>query len=212
MAQKPVIEIETDGPYLVKGLSRLEKPSGEALPAEPVMALCRCGDSGNKPFCDGTHAVNDFSGRNQADQAKDRRKDYAGKGVTIHDNRSLCAHAAHCTERLPAVYRQKQRPWIDPDGAEVQAVVESVRACPSGALSYSLGGAEHRDQERGPAIRLERDGPYQVTGSVDLRGELRWGEGASREHYTLCRCGASRNKPFCDGSHWSKPFKDEKNR
>lgn len=211
MAQKPVIEIETDGPYVVKGLSRLEKPSGEALPVEPVMALCRCGGSANKPFCDGTHAVNDFSGRNEADPAKDRREDYAGKAVTIHDNRSLCAHAAHCTERLAAVYRQKQEPWIDPDGAEAQAVVESVHACPSGALSYSMGGVEHRDQERAPAIRLGRDGPYQVTGGVELRGELRWGEGASREHYTLCRCGASRNKPFCDGSHWGKPFRDEKN-
>ena len=67
---------------------------------------------------------------------------------------------------------------------------------------------ESIDQNRAPAIQVTKDGPYRVTGSVEL-AEVDWGEGVSREPYTLCRCGASRNKPFCDGGHWDAGFKAE---
>jgi len=78
---------------------------------------------------------------------------------------------------------------------------------PSGALSYSVEGVERRDQEREPAVTVTDDGPYAITGGIELLG-VTLGEGASKEHYTLCRCGASRNKPFCDGSHWQIGFRD----
>ena len=57
---------------------------------------------------------------------------------------------------------------------------------------------------------MTKDGPYAVTGGIELAGQPR-GEGASLEHYPLCRCGGSKNKPFCDGTHWSIKFRDEKN-
>ena len=78
------------------------------------------------------------------------------------------------------------------------------------AARETAGGAEHRDQERPPAIFVSKNGPYVVTGGPELVGEPR-GEGASEEHYTLCRCGGSKNKPFCDGSHWHIEFEDDKN-
>ena len=59
-------------------------------------------------------------------------------------------------------------------------------------------------------IMVSKDGPYRITGGIELKDES-MGEGASREHYTLCRCGGSKNKPFCDGTHWYIKFKDEKN-
>jgi hypothetical protein len=101
----------------------------------------------------------------------------------------------------------KQKPWIDADGAAIEEIVATIRKCPSGALSYSIDGAEHRDVAREPSVSVTKDGPYAVTGGVELV-EVPFGEGASREHYTLCRCGASKNKPFCDGTHWSIGFRD----
>lgn len=207
---KPTIECRPDGPFVVKGLERLANSKGDSLPVKPVMALCRCGGSANKPFCDGTHAKNGFSGTRLDGGPQDKRRDYAGKGITIHDNRALCAHAGRCTEGLAAVFNSERQPWIDPDGAAVADIIETVRRCPSGALSYSIDGVEHRDQERAAAITVTKDGPYAVTGGAELAG-VAMGDGASMEHFTLCRCGASKNKPFCDGSHWDVEFKDAKN-
>jgi CDGSH-type Zn-finger protein len=90
-------------------------------------------------------------------------------------------------------------------------VIETVRKCPSGALSYSIDGIEYRDQDRKPMITVSKDGPYIVIGGIALMGnDSQFGQGASKEHYTLCRCGASKNKPFCDGAHREINFKDEK--
>jgi CDGSH-type Zn-finger protein len=201
------IECKENGPYIVKGLDRLSDAAGDAIATKSVMALCRCGASANKPFCDGTHARNGFSGERVADGSNDRRDSYAGKTITIHDNRAACAHAGVCTDRLASVWRMGQEPWIDPDGAPREAVIEVIRACPSGALSYSIDGVEAVAQQASPAIVVSKDGPYHVTGGVEM-ADAHWGEGVSRNHYALCRCGASKNKPFCDGSHWDAGFSD----
>src|SRR5262249_19582658 len=140
----------------------------------------------------------------------DKRENYPSGKITIHDNRGICSHAGHCTDGLPSVFKYGSEPWIDAGGGAPDAVMETIRKCPSGALSYSVDGVEHRDQQREPAITVAKDGPYEVVGGVQLIGQS-WGEGASTEHYTLCRCGGSKNKPFCDGSHWNIGFKDEKN-
>ncbi len=209
MSERPTIECKPNGPYLVRNLEDLRDSRGGRIAAKPVMALCRCGGSANKPFCDGTHQKNGFSGARLADGSADRRESYQAGTLTIHDNRSICAHAGLCTDRLESVFKYKSEPWIDPAGAAVEAIVETIRRCPSGALSYTLDGAEGGDQQREPAITVTKDGPYAVTGGVQLPGQS-WAQGASTEHYTLCRCGGSRNKPFCDGAHWSIGFKDEK--
>ena len=173
------------------------------------VALCRCGGSKSKPTCDGTHRTNGFSDRNLADKMLDRRVAYAGRDITIFDNRSICSHAGFCTDGLKGVFRMKAEPWIDADGAAREAVIATVRQCPSGALSYAVHGAEGLPPQREPMVTPTRDGPYAVTGGVELV-DVAFGDGASREHYTLCRCGASKNKPFCDGSHWQVGFKDPK--
>jgi CDGSH-type Zn-finger protein len=205
----PSIEPSTNGPYIVRGIEDLTNSKGQELETKPVIALCRCGRSGNKPYCDGTHAKVGFSSEKETDGGWDKRLDYKVGRLTIHDNRGICAHAARCTDGLPSVFRLGVEPWIHPEGADEAAIIARVRDCPSGALSYSTDGVEHRDQDREPAILVTRNGPYAVTGGVALSNEPR-GEGASEEHYTLCRCGGSRNKPFCDGTHW-KGFEDDKN-
>jgi len=172
--------------------------------------LCRCGGSKNKPFCDGTHRTNGFSDANTADPGKNRRQAYAGKGITIFDNRALCAHAGVCTDSLKSVFRYGEEPWIDPDGAGIEAIIATVRKCPSGALSYAIDGIEAQPAERAPGITVTKDGPYAVVGNVPLAGQAADGLSAS-ECYTLCRCSGSKNKPFCDGTHWSIGFKDDAN-
>jgi len=210
---KPRIECLENGPYYLfvdptpAPVPNLRRENGDACITARGIALCRCGGSKNKPFCDGTHGRNGFSDRKLADPGRDHRTSYAGKQVTIHDNRALCAHAGFCTDGLKAVFRMKQEPWIDADGASVEEIVATVKKCPSGALSYSIDGVECRDQDREPMVTVTDDGPYAVTGGIEL-ANVDFGEGASLEHYTLCRCGASKNKPFCDGSHWRVGFKD----
>ena len=200
------IECAKNGPYLVKNLDRLENSKGDTLATKPVTALCRCGRSANKPFCDGTHTKIGFSDARLSDGANDKRVSYAGKRVAIHDNRGICAHAGHCTEGLPAVFDSERKPWIDPDGASVEQIVAIVRRCPSGALSYSRDGVEQREQALAPSIAVTENGPYAVVGDARIVGA-----GATTHRFTLCRCGASKNKPFCDGSHWEIEFKDDRN-
>lgn len=203
----PVIECAHNGPFVVAESPVLRNARGDAVPTQGTVYLCRCGGSNDKPFCDGTHKKIGFSGEKAAERTQDRRKDYLGQHITIHDNRGLCSHAAHCVANLPQVFRRDAQPWIAPDGAEVDLIIDTIKKCPSGALSYSIADIEHRDQDRVPEIRVVKGGPYEITGGIELK-DVSWGEGASQEHYTLCRCGASKNKPFCDGSHADIGFRE----
>jgi CDGSH-type Zn-finger protein len=210
MSSAPEIECRPNGPLKVTNLTELRNSKGEPLPTEPAVFLCRCGGSANKPFCDGTHKKNGFSSAKVSDGGADLLENYRGGAITIHDNRAICAHAGICTDSIAAVFKYGSEPWIDPDAADAPAVIAAIRKCPSGALSYSIEAGDSPMTPRSPAITVTKDGPYAIVGGIGLGNEPR-GKGASTEHYTLCRCGASKNKPFCDGSHWDAGFKDEKN-
>lgn len=225
MDVKPKILPLPNGPYYLindmqpKVVYNLQNFKGEPLSTTVGTALCRCGGSKNKPFCDGTHNVIRFSSANKTLEnddikkivIKDKRRDYPGKEVTVHDNRKICSHAAECVNNLSSVFKLGSRPWINPDASKMNDIVDVVRRCPSGALSYSIDGVEYRDPEeqRNPTVTVLKNGPYHITGGIELIGDnIQFGEGASKEHYTLCRCGASKNKPFCDGAHKSSNFND----
>ncbi len=201
----PEIEARPNGPYAVKNLQRLLSAAGEALQVKPTTALCRCGGSSQKPYCDGTHRKNGFSSKRESDPADDVRRTYVGNGIVVTDNRSLCAHAGFCTDGLATVFRSGDTPWIDCAGATAEQIAATVRKCPSGALSYSIPGQETVEPEAEPCIAVEKNGPYHVTGGVVLLNEP-FRQVASPGRYTLCRCGQSKNKPFCDGSHWDAGF------
>jgi CDGSH-type Zn-finger protein/truncated hemoglobin YjbI/ferredoxin len=213
--ETPTIAVQVNGPYVVTNVSRLRNWLGEEMPARPQMALCRCGGSRTKPFCDGSHLQNHFNGDKDPDRVPDRRDRYAGQQITVLDNRGLCAHAGFCTDRLPSVFQLGKEPFVAPSGGRMDDIIRTVASCPSGALSVAVGTREARDlvdPVRPPAIEVSRDGPYRVTGGITLvdaqgRPEPR-NEGASLEHYSLCRCGHSQNKPFCSGKHWAIHFTD----
>ncbi len=174
------------------------------------MALCRCGGSSTKPFCNGTHLKIGFSGKRISDGKNDKRDNYEGKKITIHDNRSICAHSAFCTDCSPKVFKLGKEPWIESDAEDVESLVKTLKKCPSGALSYTIDNVEYRDRDREPMIYISKNGPYYVRGYIELK-DTPLGVEASKEHYTLCRCGGSKNKPRCDGTHWYIKFKDEEN-
>jgi CDGSH-type Zn-finger protein len=188
----------------------LQKADGDTVETVSGVALCRCGGSSNKPYCDGTHTRIGFTDEKLADDTLNKRESYIGARITIHDNRTICAHAGYCTDNLSGVFHMGEELWIDPDGADADEIIKIIEQCPSGALSYSIDDVEHRDQNRDAGITVLKDGPYAVSGAIDLVDQP-LGDGASAKHYTLCRCGASKNKPYCDGSHWDAGFKDEVN-
>ena len=198
-----------DGPYLVKNLKNFANRKG-AVEANPTMALCRCGGSANKPFCDGTHAKIAFSSEKLDGRVEDKRESYKSMKITIHDNRGICAHAGYCTDGLASVFRLNEEPWIHPESDDAEKIIATINKCPSGALSYSLDDVEHRDRDGEAKIFIAPNGPYVVSGGPELNDTKRL-NGTSHEHFTMCRCGGSKNKPFCDGSHWYNKFTDDKN-
>ena len=201
----PGIEVARAGPYLVRGVDSLIGPDGQPIATTPDMALCRCGHSGAKPFCDGAHARCQFEGTLRPEFPPTRA--YAGHTVAVGYNRAICAHVGICTARLPRVFNVQARPWIQPDAAAVDDVIDTVHACPSGALHLPADPVAPRAQDRAPTIRLFSDGPAAVT-AVPLRN-VTWADGATTDHYTLCRCGGSKSMPFCDGSHVARGFRDD---
>jgi hypothetical protein len=100
-------------------------------------------------------------------------------------------------------------PWVQPENCEdVEKLKETILKCPSGALSFKVEGEEEvvdfgLSEEK---ITIAKDGPYYIEGSIELEN-TDFSEGVSQEHYSLCRCGKSQNKPFCDGYHHETGFK-----
>jgi CDGSH-type Zn-finger protein len=211
------IQAAANGPYLVTNVPHVVNHLGEELQLPPQLALCRCGGSSRKPFCDGSHAGNGFTDAKDPSRVPDRRDAYEGQQVTIFDNRGLCQHSGLCTDRLAGVFRTSKEPFVAPNGGRMDEIIMAVRHCPSGALSVGIDDTEARsltdwNDTREPAVEISKDGPYRITGGIalaDAAGKpMPRNAGASLEHYALCRCGHSQNKPYCSGMHWYINFTD----
>src|SRR5262249_37746172 len=205
------VHAERNGPYLVTNVPRLIDHLGAEQRPAPQLALCRCGNSAIKPLCDGRCAATGFTDAKDPKRVPDRRDIYDGQQITIYDNRGICQHSGFCTDRLATVFHTGTEPFVPPSGGRMDEIIRAVRDCPSGALSYAIDGAEARGQAdwggtRKPAIEITKDGPYRITGGIPLLGADGAPEpraaGSSPEHYALCRCGHSQNKPFCIGMPW----------
>ena len=211
----PMIRVAMNGPYLLTGVARMTNWLGEDMAVRPQMALCRCGASAINPLCDGTHAGIGFAAARDPGRVADRRDTYVGQQVSVLDNRGTCQHSGYCADRLATVFHLGAKPFVTPSGGRMDEIIRAVRDCPSGALSYAIDGREAREQvdydsHREPRIEVSKDGPYRVVGGIALvdgdgNDEVR-NDGASLEHYALCRCGHSQNKPFCSGMHWHVDF------
>lgn len=199
------IRARENGPLVLECAEEILLEDGKQLEKPNPAFLCRCGLSGNKPFCDGAHAAAGFT--SERDIAEEIVQVYKGKQLTISFNRSICAGAASCVHGLPTVFDSEgSENWIHPDGDEKAKVIKAINACPSGALSYSLGAQTTIDERVKPKVSIVKNGPYNVEG-------LRLEDSPMPTHcsttkFSLCRCGHSRNKPFCDYSHAEKNWSD----
>jgi CDGSH-type Zn-finger protein/uncharacterized Fe-S cluster protein YjdI len=138
----------------------------------------------------------------------DKVRVYVGKNIDVTYDAGRCTHAAECLRGLSAVFDTSRRPWILPDGASADAVAGVVRKCPSGALHFvRLDGGDAEAPSEQTSIEVTTDGPLYVRGLVQLLSA----DGRvilNDTRIALCRCGQSRNKPFCDNSHRDSGFND----
>lgn len=131
-------------------------------------------------------------------------RDYDGDGITVHWDSSRCIHTAICLRALPDVFDTRRRPWVDVGAAPADQVAEAVARCPTGALRFSSPTIVEPIPDT-TLMRPVRGGPMVVRGDVrvvDAAGNTICHE----TRVALCRCGNSRNQPFCDNSHRRRPF------
>jgi CDGSH-type Zn-finger protein len=194
-----------NGPLHAERIRALKNDRGDIIDTEESIYLCRCGHSKNKPYCDGAHDAAGFSDKRLRAKGG-AASEFAGKEITVIDDFSLCAHAGECVDGAPETFFVKGpggRASL-PDATPTAQIIATIRRCPSGSLLYKLNGTLVDGYATETSVRVEKDGPLHVH-RAKLAGEAR---PATDDHYTLCRCGASLNKPFCDGMHVNVKFRD----
>jgi CDGSH-type Zn-finger protein len=222
----PKVTIIKNGPYRVSGAVPLSKQiiavnkegesetwqQGHVYPEQQDYKLCRCGHSQNKPFCDGTHKQIQFDGTETASREPyaAQAKVFDGPAMQLADAESLCAFARYCDPH-GQVWSQVEHTG---EHAVRERFIRQTGNCPSGRL---VAIDKHTGRAVEPSlpvsIGLVEDPAQQCSGPIWLRGGIpvvsaEGFEYEVRNRVTLCRCGASRNKPFCDGSHATIKFRD----
>jgi CDGSH-type Zn-finger protein len=219
------IRVSENGPYLVSGAVPIARQSivvdaegnstgwrqGRTYATKESCALCRCGQSANKPFCDGSHARVGFRGEETASREPYLRQADVQEGPTLilTDAQPLCAFARFC-DVAGQIWNLVERPG--PDAAALTA--QEAALCPSGRLViWDRETKAPREPDLEPSIGIVEDPAEGVAGPLWVRGGIPVvaadGEPYEvRNRVTLCRCGASKNKPFCDASHASIGFTD----
>ncbi len=139
------------------------------------------------------------------------KKKYSNGEVTISWEPDLCDHSGICYRSLPKVFKPSSRPWIDANAASTDEIIKTVKRCPTKALKYELNEAmkeNENEKDSKAVITVLQDGPYLIDGVFKVLDNL-GNEIVCEDSIALCRCGASKNKPFCDGTHNTNGFKDE---
>lgn len=142
---------------------------------------------------------------------KEITKEYTNGELTVVWKPKACIHSEECIHALPEVYKPKEKPWITPENATTQELKDQIAKCPSGALSYYMNkdGKKDKDKEEESMetkVEVKENGPLLVHGNlkvIDQSGN----EELKKRTTAFCRCGASNNKPYCDGTHNEIGFK-----
>ena len=221
------VAVTKDGPYVVSGDVPLMKQTidvdaeggsekwiqGKQFVTEAEYALCRCGHSKNKPFCDGSHEKVHFDGSETASRAPYRQqaRTFAGPGMNLTDAESLCAFARFCDPH-GKVWNQVRHT----DSPQTRAIfLRQVQNCPGGRLvAWDKATGQALEPQLPVSIGVVDDPAQHSGGPLWLRGGISViaADGFAyevRNRVTLCRCGQSKNKPFCDGTHAAIKFRGE---
>jgi len=225
MKKDAKVLITKDGPYIFSGKLPLNKEiisigkdgepekwiKGKKYPSNKSCTLCRCGKSGSKPFCDGTHAKIDFDGTETASHENFEKQSQKinGPNLILRDAPELCAAARFC-HRSGGIWSLTK----NSDMKSKEIAIQEACDCPSGRLVICDKKTEKPIEPKlEQAISLVEDPQNKVSGPIWLKGGvlIESSDGTiyeKRNRVTLCRCGKSRNKPFCDGSHIEEEFND----
>jgi len=133
-------------------------------------------------------------------------KKYTNGEITVIWKPHLCVHAAICFTELPSVFIPYERPWIKMDGATTEEIIDIVAQCPTQAISYYWNHKGQKTEEEKTEVVIIKNGPFLIKGSfkvLDIDGN----EIVSENPASLCRCGQTKDRPFCDGSHIQYDFK-----
>jgi CDGSH-type Zn-finger protein len=218
-----LITVTKNGPYVVKGDiplapqhivtnaegESLEWREGPRIAHDAQFALCRCGASSNKPFCDGTHQRISFDGTETASREPfdARARVIEGATMALKDNESLCAFARFC-DPYGQVWNLVKEAAVP---QKRKLFLHEADHCPSGRLvAVDLATGQAVEPTLDPSIGLVEDTARTVSGPLWIRGGIPIvaADGETyevRNRVTLCRCGRSGNKPYCDGSHAAEP-------
>lgn len=228
MEEKEIyIKITKNGPYLVYGIKKITlkyilcDENGYAvkykngttfeIKMEP-QALCRCGKSKDAPYCDGMHVKMFFDGTLNAplEPILKNAKTYIGPNLILKDNEKYCASARFCDKNCGI--------WdfiMESDNKiKKELAIEEANACPAGRLIIFDKNGQSYEANLNKSLELLEDNWLKISGPIWVKGGIRIEneDGLSyeiRNRQTICRCGASKNKPFCDGSHVKNKFKAE---
>lgn len=213
------IQILKDGPYMVSGDVPLHiehivpdsDGNGESYEKGKVYdhpeqyALCRCGHTKNRPFCDGTHQEIGFDGTETAGHKCycDEARVYSGETIELLDERALCASARFC-DRYEDAWNLTEMSSPDHPEYEERAIYEATH-CPAGRITVRKDG-ELIEPDLPQEIALLEDPYYDAKAPIFVKGGIKVTDAdgveyEERNRRALCRCGESKNKPFCDGTH-----------
>ncbi|NNE08301.1 MAG: hypothetical protein HKN20_07030 [Gemmatimonadetes bacterium] len=136
----------------------------------------------------------------------EKRKRYENDTIAITFAPARCIHAAECGRNLSAVFDAEKKPWIDPNGAAADAIADTIHKCPSGALQYERKDGRPDEAPAGRnTVRAVKNGPVYVRGNLEILNAD--GDLVHRDtRVSLCRCGDSKHKPFCDNTHIEEKF------
>ncbi|HVI42392.1 MAG TPA: CDGSH iron-sulfur domain-containing protein [Anaerovoracaceae bacterium] len=217
------IKIVRGGPYIVSGNVPLsekiitpkakgyEYKDGRVFPQSETYALCRCGKSKNPPYCDGSHEKVGFSGTETASRLKyaDRAEILVGPGIDLMDD-NRCAFARFCHEEHGNVWELVENSDIPKYREEA---IKAASDCPAGRLVAVEKNGKEIEPEYEPAVEILQDPQNRVSGPIFVKGNIpiESSDGFTyeiRNRVTLCRCGKSQNKPFCDATHVTIKYTD----
>lgn len=135
-------------------------------------------------------------------------KKYSNGEITIVWKQHVCTHSTLCWKGLPRVFNPREKPWVKESGADTKTITDQIDKCPSGALSYYFNDKENESVKVSAesTVEVSPNGPLLIYGNVEIKHSN--GTIEKKNKVTaFCRCGASQNKPYCDGSHLKVGFK-----
>lgn len=198
MSKSIKINIIEDGPFHISGQEDIVY-CGKSLGKSDDAYLCRCGESKKAPFCEGAHSDCGFSGKNDEPMEEKDIRVWEGINIKTAFNQNICMHVYYC-KPLNAL-REKN---LAGDLATADEIANVVKRCPSGALTFEYinqeGDTSFKDDK---VIEIMEGGEIRVKTEVEC-SDLKLWENQPKNRMTLCRCGMSKNKPYCDGLHKKK--------